>query len=632
MFETNDKNLAASWIGQGSPASKNEVAAYLNEEPMRDGPWAPVAYFSMEFGLHETLPIYSGGLGVLAGDHLKSASDLGLPLVAVGLFYRQSYFVQSIGSNGWQVETYPDLDPTHLPLHPVMHAGERLRVSVPLGNASVAVQAWRVDVGRVPLYLLDADLEANHDVHRRLTDRLYGGDPRMRIQQELILGVGGLRLLSALGITPGFVHLNEGHCAFAVLERARLRVAEGASFEHAFRAGRSRTLFTTHTPVEAGHDRFDASLATEHLAPLGEELGVSAAKLMDLGRVQPGSDESFCMTVLGLRAAGLSNGVSKLHGEVSREMWRSLIDAEAAPRIGHITNGVHVPTWVGQEYAELFDRVLGAGWHRRQSEGRTWSSIENVSDAELREAKAGAKARLSAFLTERTGASPLGDAMVIGFARRFATYKRATLLFDDVAWLSELLSRDDRPLRVIFAGKAHPRDDGGKRLLQAIVEHSRQPGLAGRVHLIPNYDMEVGRHLVQGVDLWLNNPRRPHEASGTSGQKVIYNGGLNCSILDGWWAEAYDGRNGFAIGDDTVHADAAVQDAADAKSLRDALEGAVNTYFDAQADWCDRVRHSIRTLASRFNSDRMVAEYIAQLDATMPVPPKRQPSRPISAC
>ncbi len=597
----------------------------------------PVAYFSAEFGLHESVPIYSGGLGVLAGDHLKSASDLDVPLVAIGIFYDQGYFQQRIDKEGWQQEDYLDVDVRELPLTPALdREGVPLQLSIPTRAGTIQAKVWQLQVGRRTLYLLDSDVDGNLPEDRELTARLYGGDGRTRIRQELLLGVGGVRVLQALGITPGVYHLNERHSGFAVLEAIRQRMElESISYDEAVQRVARQTVFTTHTPVAAGHDRFSADLVEEHLGPLRDALGLSHDQLMALGRVDPDNGgETFCMTVLALKFSRRANAVSSLHGEVSRGMWQCLWPARPADDvpIGHITNGIHVPTWLAPQMQQLYDRHLGPQWHQASGEASTWKGMKNVSDGELWETHTTLKARLLDFVRRRAvqqardrgepdviceqlqrALSP--DVLTIGFARRFATYKRAGLLFEDVEWLDKVVNNPQRPVQFVLAGKAHPMDRPGKEVIQRVHAMSRDPRFLGKIVLVQDYDMDVGRHFVQGVDVWLNNPRRPLEASGTSGQKVVLNGGLNLSILDGWWAEAYDGGNGFAIGDGQTHAFTEVADQRDAEALKRVLkEQVVPLFYDRDRDglpiqWIERIRRSIRTLGWRFSADRMVMDY-----------------------
>ncbi len=597
----------------------------------------PVAYFSAEFGLHVSIPEYSGGLGVLAGDHLKSASDLGIPLIGIGLFYGQGYFRQHLDRNGWQQEEYIYTDVNQMPMEQAIGtSGEPVRVQIETRSGSLRAKVWRMKVGRCDLLLLDSNVEGNAPEDRELTSRLYGGDGRIRIRQELLLGVGGFRALKAMGITPGVLHLNEGHSGFAVLEAIRDRMQdEGLGFEEASSRVSGEVVFTTHTPVPAGHDRFSPELIEEHLGPLREQLGFSLERFLGLGRENPSShQEEFCMTVLGLKHSRRVNAVSALHGEVSRAMWTGLYPGKPqhAVPIGHITNGVHVPSWLAPQMFRLYDRHLGTGWHEHSGEARIWEKIENVDDGELWETHLSLKSRLIEFVrqqaveqAERRGESPemlqsLGrvlspDALTVGFARRFATYKRANLILADLEKLASMVNDPKRPVQFVFAGKAHPRDEAGKRLLQEIAHLMRNRQFADKFVFVENYDMNVGRHFVQGVDLWLNNPRRPLEASGTSGQKVVLNGGLNLSVLDGWWAEAYDGLNGFAIGTGRTHSNVDIHDSRDGEELYRVLrEEVIPLYYQRDRDglprgWIKRMKRTIRTLGWRFNADRMVMDY-----------------------
>ena len=596
----------------------------------------PVGYFSAEFGLHESLPIYSGGLGVLAGDHIKSASDLDIPLVGVGLFYGQGYFLQRLDKTGWQQEEYIRTDINQLPMQPAIGAnGEPVVVEVRTRGGSICAKVWQIKVGRCDLLLLDSNVEGNAPEDRELTSRLYGGDARTRIRQELLLGVGGFRAIKAMGISPGVLHLNEGHSGFAVFEAIRNRMEEeGIDFKAAAMQVPREVIFTTHTPVPAGHDRFSADLIEEHLGPLREQLGIAHENLMGFGRVYPTDyQETFCMTVLGLKLSRRANAVSSLHGEVSREMWWPLFPgkpADAVP-IGHITNGVHVPSWLAPQMKRLYDRHLGVGW-QNSSVGRTLEEIENIDDGELWETHLSLKSQLIDFVRRRAREqserrsepaeylqrlskvlSPA--ALTIGFARRFATYKRANLLLADMQRLAAMISDPKRPVQFLFAGKAHPHDEPGKRVLQQIAEMMHNSELGDKFVFIEDYDINVGRHLVQGVDVWLNNPRRPLEASGTSGQKVVLNGGLNLSVLDGWWAEAYDGLNGFAIGNGRTHSNMDVHDSRDGEDLYRVLrDELIPLFYQRDKDglprgWIKRMKRTIRTLGWRFSADRMVMDY-----------------------
>jgi starch phosphorylase len=597
----------------------------------------PVAYFSAEFGLHESIPIYSGGLGLLAGDHLKSASDLGIPLVGVGLFYGQGYFRQQLDQSGWQREDYLQTDISQQSMEPAIGInGEPVTVQIETRGSAIRAKVWRAKVGRCDLLLLDSNVEGNAPEDRELTSRLYGGDRRVRIRQEMLLGVGGFRALKAMGITPGVLHLNEGHSGFVVLEAIRSRMQEeGLSFEAAAPRVSREVVFTTHTPVPAGHDRFGSDLMEEHLGPLREAMGLSHDQLLALGREHPGNNtEEFCMTVIGLKLSRRANAVSALHGEVSREMWAGLrlSKGEESLRIGHITNGVHVPTWLAPQMFRLYDRHLGTGWHEHSAEAKIWERIEDVNDGELWETHLGLKSRLLEFVRRRAveqserreestevvrrlGRVLSPDALTIGFARRFATYKRANLILADIQKLASMVNDPKRPVQFVFAGKAHPHDDMGKRVLQEIAELMRDSQFANKFVFVEDYDINVGRHFVQGVDVWLNNPRRPLEASGTSGQKVVLNGGLNLSVLDGWWAEAYDGLNGFAIGTGRTHSDMNVHDTRDGEDLyRTLREVVIPLYYQRDRDglprgWIKRMKRAIRTLGWRFNADRMVMDY-----------------------
>ncbi|MEX0711187.1 MAG: alpha-glucan family phosphorylase [Pirellulales bacterium] len=598
----------------------------------------PVAYFSAEFGMHESVPIYSGGLGVLSGDHVKTASDLGVPFVAIGLFYDQGYFKQHLDHEGYQLEEYLDTKVENVPMVPAVAAdGTPIHVSIDTRAGKLGAKVWLMRVGRVQLYLLDCDVEGNSPEDRELTSRLYGGDHRTRIRQELVLGVGGVRALQALGITPGVFHLNEGHSAFATLEAIRAMMeSDGLSFDEALRDVAQHTVFTTHTPVPAGHDRFDAGLIEEHLGPLRDRLGISLDQLMGLGRVEPhNGGETFCMTVLALKLSRRANAVSSLHGHVSRRMWAHLWPwrVEEEIPIGHITNGVHVPSWLAWQMQQLYDRNFPVNWFKQMGEAEAWQGIHGVDPGELWETHHALKNLLLAFVRRRVSrqcrrrgeSDELVEAarnmldpniLTIGFARRFATYKRADLILTDLDRFHEMVNDPHRPIQVIFAGKAHPADEPGKQLIKRIANLRRDPRFAGRVAFVEDYDINVCRHLTQGVDVWLNNPRRPLEASGTSGEKVVLNGGLNMSVLDGWWAEAYDGGNGFAIGKGTSHVSDEINDRRDAADLYRVLEQQViPLYYERDIDglprqWVKRMMNSIASLAWRFSAHRMVMDYV----------------------
>jgi glycogen phosphorylase len=601
-----------------------------------------VVYLSAEFAVADCLHTFSGGLGVLAGDHLRSASDLGVPLIGIGLAYRDGYFRQRIDADGWQHHDPAANDWSHAPVEPVVDAdGQPVTVTVELGDGAVTVQAWKVQVGRVPLYLLDTDVVANTDAHRAITGQLYGGDEDTRLRQELVLGVGGVRLLEALGIEAAVHHLNEGHAAFAGLERLRRHLAGGDDVDGAIKRVHDELVFTTHTPVAAGHDEFPRSLASFHLSPLAARLGVPFEVLWDLATGD--GDGKWSMTVLALALAGRSNGVARLHGEVSRRMWARLYPDHAVEDvpIGHVTNGVHPGMWVGDDLAHLYDRRLGASW-RRTTDVDVWEGIQRVAPAELWAAHVAARRQLIAVVrdrlaeqTRRLGVGPDGrgldpDVLTIGFARRFATYKRATLLAHDPDRLRSIIGDAERPVQVLIAGKAHPRDDAGKRLIQRLVELSRDPALRGRLVFLEGYDLELARLLVAGVDVWLNNPLRPMEASGTSGMKAAMNGVLNLSILDGWWDEAVEDHTaraqagfGWAIGDRDESGDEPQRTARDADALYRLLtDEVVPTFHDRDEAgvprrWVAMMREAIGLLSPAYSTHRMVADYVTEAYETV---------------
>jgi starch phosphorylase len=603
---------------------------------------ATIAYFSMEFGIHECLPVYSGGLGVLAGDHLKTASDLGLPLVGVGIAFSEGYFHQSLDADGWQRELYPPNDWHDLPVSPVLDAADkraRVKVTLPVlpdatKTRDVVLEAWRVQVGRISLYLLDANLEENDPADRALTNTLYGGDRNHRIRQEILLGVGGFRMLGAIGISPTVCHLNEGHSAFLALERVReLMAKETASFEVAALAAAAGTVFTTHTPVPAGNDAFPNDLLAPYLPVLSTGLEKKPEEVMGLGRVEPlRAGTEFSMPVLAIRLADHYNGVSALHGREARAMWRVLwptLNEHEIP-IGSITNGVHASTWIAPELAAVYDEHLGAGWRDRPEDPAAWAAIERTPDEVIWSAHERARERLHAYVarrldrqTVRKGAgavAPAGlsssHALTIGFARRFATYKRGTLLLRDLARLERIVSRTDRPVQLLFAGKAHPQDWGGKELIRDLLRTSRTDAFRGKIVFVEDYDMGVARQLVAGVDVWLNTPRRPLEASGTSGMKAALNGVLNASILDGWWCEGFTGDNGFSIGTGEEYADAEHGDRLEALDLYRLLEeDLIPMFYDRDASglprrWIHRMKRSIATVGPAFNTARMVEDYV----------------------
>lgn len=622
-----------------------------------------IAYFSAEFGLHESLPIYSGGLGILAGDHCKTASDLGLPFVGVGFLYPQGYFRQVIDADGRQQAIYERLDFTEVPAAPALGLdGQHIVISVELPGRTVYARIWRIQVGRVPIYLMDTDVEENAPADRELSNRLYGGDQQVRISQEVVLGIGGVRALRALGLQPAVWHLNEGHAAFLQLERIREYVQEqGLAFGAALWAARADALFTTHTPVPAGNDAFNFDLMDRFFGDYWGRLGLSREGFLALGRFDYPWGALFSMTVLALRTVGRANGVSKLHGEVSRRMWRSLwpdVPQLEIP-IGYVTNGVHTASWLQPGLAQLLDQHAGPDWLAAVDNPVTWSAVARISDEQLWEQHNAAKERMIAVVRDRIarqsvrlGKGPAEveavahqldpSALTIGFARRFATYKRATLLFRDQDRLKRLLNDPDRPVQFIFSGKAHPADEPGKSFIQAIYQLSKQPGFAGRIVFVEDYDANIARHLVSGVDLWLNTPRRLMEASGTSGQKAGINGIPNFSVLDGWWAEGYDGRNGWAIGiedplpgssagdqrrsyqgpereypdvKDPLQREAA-QDEADVLSLYAILENEIVPLFYSRAadgvprGWLAKMRASMASVGPAFSTARMLKQYV----------------------
>lgn len=601
-----------------------------------------MAYFSTEFGLTECLANYSGGLGVLSGDHLKSASDIGLPLIGVGLLYQEGYFQQYLNADGYQQESYPLMDYANLPIRLVRDAdGNPMKISVPMPGRELVAQIWKVQVGRVPLYLLDSNIADNAlEEDRNLTDRLYGGDRRTRIRQEILMGIGGIRALDALGLRPTICHMNEGHSAFLALERIRqLMLEKNLTFAQAREITKVSNVFTTHTPVSAGLERFGFDLIDEHFTEYYQSMGLDRETFINLGREDMGDYDLFSMPVLAVRLSSGANGVAQLHGHVSRNMWHWVypdVPTEEIP-IGAITNGIHMLSWVSGEMRSLFDRYLNPAWRTDQNNPEIWQDVEDIPAAELwrtherrrERLVAFARARLREQLTRRglpqaeieTADEVLNpDALTIGFARRFATYKRATLIMQDLARLERLLNDPERPVQLIFAGKAHPHDEGGKALIRDIVHVSRMPQFRHKIVFLENYDMLVARYMVQGVDIWLNNPRRPKEASGTSGMKVIYNGGLNCSILDGWWAEAYDPNVGWAIGNGEEYSESEWdhQDYIEAQALYNVLEDdIVPTFYNRGRDgipreWVRKVKASMKKLAPFFTTRRMVQQYAEQ--------------------
>lgn len=625
---------------------EEDLRRYLEEprwfQGRKGSPLQQVAYFSPEFGVSEALPIYSGGLGVLAGDHLKAASDLGVPLVGVGLLYRQGYFRQALNADGWQQERYPELDPHAMPLTLLTGAdGDPLKIEVDLAGNPCVAQLWRAQVGRIPLLLMDCDVEENDAEEREITDRLYGGGTEHRLKQEIVLGIGGVRALDAAGFRCDVFHSNEGHAGFLGLERIRRLVVAGElDFDEALEAVRSATIFTTHTPVPAGIDVYDGELIDRYFRNFIKECEISFERLMALGVQQSvasgeGLQHSFNMAMMGLRLAGRANAVSKLHGEVSRAIFGSLwpdVPDDESP-IGSITNGVHTSTWLGPELREVLDRRLAPGWTET---GGKWRKIAEVPDAELWRARERARERLVYMVRDRLRRQMMNRGisegelswtdevfdpavLTIGFARRFAQYKRGTLLLSDVDRLKRLLTSGDRPIQIVIAGKAHPLDDGGKEMIQQLVHFSGDPEIRDRFAFIEDYDMEIARVLCQGSDVWLNNPRRPLEACGTSGMKAALNGTLNCSVLDGWWDECYNGDNGWAIGTPEVYPDHELQDRVEASALYDLLERDIVPRFYERPEgpvprrWVEKMKSSIASLGEFVTADRMVRDYVTDL-------------------
>ena len=607
----------------------------------------PVAYFCAEYGVHTSLPLYSGGLGILAGDHLKSASDLRLPLTAVGLLYRYGYFRQRLSRNGWQEEHYGETHPTEMPLHEVKNEdGTPLWIELSIRGRIVRAQVWRADVGHVRLYLLDTNIVANEETDRWVTGHLYGGDRETRVVQEMLLGIGGIRLLRKLGIEPQAFHLNEGHSAFLTLELARELVQrDQITFNAAAEQVKQQCVFTTHTPIAAGNDEFEPSLIAQCFGPdYAKELGLTAEEFIALGRVDPKNDkENFGLTPLAIRMCRSTNGVSRKHGEVSRALWHKLWPERSLDQvpISYITNGVHAPTWVAPLIRALFEEHVGQDWLRKSNDAETWrAGVARIPDEDLWLAHSLLKQRLIAFIRLRSFQARLdrnesveytqsaqtmfdSNALTIGFARRVAGYKRWSLLLRDPSRLLAILNHTERPVQLVFAGKAHPQDQGAKQILQQVAQWKYDNSVRNRAVFLQDYDQEIARQLVQSVDVWLNVPRRPLEASGTSGEKVAMNGGLNLSILDGWWMEGYDGTNGFAVGGTTESGEAEDVDAADAESLYRVLEEeVVPTYYERDADglprkWIAMMKRAIETLVPQFNSDRMVRDYAEKIYSSL---------------
>jgi starch phosphorylase len=599
----------------------------------------PIAYFSMEFGLHETLPIYSGGLGVLAGDHLKEASDLGLPLVGVGFMYAQGYFSQRITEDGWQEALNNTLDFKNLPAIKVLDDdGNWLCVDVEFPDRTVALGMWEIRVGRVPLYLLDSNLDPNSDSDKLLTARLYWSDLDRRVMQELLLGVGGVRALRALGYNPSVWHMNEGHAAFLTLERARELVASGLTFEQAMEKTRGQNVFTTHTPVAAGNDEFPLWLIEKYLAALWPQLKLTREQFFEIARHQMPQGETFSMGILALKNSAGRNAVSELHGHVSRKMWHFLWEnkSEDEVPITHVTNGVHVSNWMARRLFNLFKKYIAEDWYERLDDPGIWQAVDKIPDAELWAVRLHLKRKMAFYMGERirerwraggfhpvqvvaSGVMLNPYALTIGFARRFATYKRAGLVLTDVDRLLSIINRPNLPVQIIFAGKAHPADEPGKQLIQQVYRQVKRAEMAGRIVFLEDYDMNMARYLVQGVDVWMNTPRRPLEASGTSGMKAALNGALNFSVLDGWWREAYNGRNGWSIGEDRDLGSPSVQDEEDVESLYETLEKSIIPLYydrdqnDMSREWVARIKESLKTNIPQFSTRRMVKEYVERL-------------------
>ena len=601
----------------------------------------PIAYFSAEFALHQSLPIYAGGLGVLAGDHCKEASDLGVPLIGVGFMYPQGYFHQHISADGWQEESYERLNWADAPIESALTPdGKPCITAVPLGERSVLVAVWRVRLGRVTLYLLDTDLEENAPWDRELSARLYGGDRETRIQQEIILGIGGVRALKSIGVTPGAFHLNEGHAGFVVLQRIRDLVEEGVSFDNALEQIKQTTIFTTHTPVPAGHDAFPFHLVEKHLAGCWGTLGPDRDRVLALGAYDNGSGMQFNMTALAIRSAGSTNAVSLLHGEVTRAMFAPMWPdvPEASRPVTSVTNGVHVPTWISSELSTLFTTYLGQDWLERHDDPSLWDNVLTIPDDELWRVRASLRRYLFNFVRERArqrwieehvgiprvvaaGTLLDSDVLTLGFARRFTGYKRPELVFHDPERLARILNAPGRPVQIIFAGKSHPADDIGKHHLQRVYKRALDPLFGGRIAFVDDYDLHVAHFLVQGCDVWLNNPRKPLEASGTSGMKAAINGVPHLSIGDGWWAEGFTGSNGWVIDGGAPPDNPDAVDAADAAALYRLLEEeVVPAFYDRDRSnvphrWLAVVKEAIRSVAPRFSARRMVKEYVEKMYA-----------------
>ena len=602
--------------------------------PKLDG--KQIAYFSFEFGLHESLPVYAGGLGILSGDHLKEASDLGLPLTAVGFVYNQGYFVQHLTEDGWQETRSALVDYNELPLVSLLDENRQpLTISVNLPGREVSARIWELEVGRIHLYMLDTNLEQNAPVDRQLTERLYNSDPEVRISQEVLLGIGGVRVLELLGIEPNVWHMNEGHSAFLAVERLRELVKSGMDLKSAIEKVRVGDVFTTHTPVPAGNDQFPLWLIDKYFAQVWNELGMTRDQFIDFGRQAQPWGETFVMPVLALKLSERANAVSELHGAVSRKMWSFLWPNQKTDSIpiGYVTNGVHTRTWLARRMGLLFSKYLGKDWIERLDEPSLWENIVRIPNEELWEVRRHLKNKLVNFANERTrlqwrngtltpsqvlagGVFLEPYSLTIGFARRFATYKRANLMFRDFERLLRIINNPHMPVQIIFAGKAHPADEPGKLMIQQVYRAVKESRSGGRLIFLEDYDINLARYLVQGVDVWMNTPRRPNEASGTSGMKAALNGALNFSVLDGWWREGFNNENGWSIGSDVEYANLEEQDAADAQSIYETLENQIIPLFyernheNTPVEWLKMVKENMRTLTPQFSLRRMLKEYV----------------------
>lgn len=621
----NYMNSKDTWFNKKYPNNKNDL----------------IAYFSAEYGLDEVVPIYSGGLGILSGDHLKSASDLGLPFVAVGLLYKNGYFHQKINSKGEQCSEYHNIDLYNLPILPVKDKmDDDVIIDIELGERTLHLKLWQINVGRVKLYLMDSDIEQNDEDLRNITLRLYGGDKEMRIRQEIVLGMAGVQVLQKLGLKPTLYHMNEGHSSFLTLQLIyNIMKEKQVSFEIAKEMATVETVFTTHTPVPAGNDIFDITLVEQYFNKFWSKLGISREEFLKLGmKENEGFEQGFNMGILALKIAGKKNGVSKLHGEVSRELfsevWPNIAEDESP--ITYVTNGIHTCTWLAPNLKNLYNEYLPPYWQDKIEMGSTWQKIDNIPNEKLWDAHVARKEKLMRLIkqniTERyvnsgVGYDQIGElvnslnpkALTIGFARRFATYKRATLIFKDIARLTQILNDENRPVQIVFAGKAHPQDKEGQDLIKYIHEVSLMPQFKGKIFILENYNIGMSRYLVSGVDVWLNNPRRPMEASGTSGEKASVNGVVNCSILDGWWAEGYDGTNGWAIGTNATYNSYEEQDKADSNSLYHLLENKIiPAYYNQDkngisSEWITLMKNSIKTTGGKYSTSRMLIDYINDL-------------------